>query len=84
MPRPCQRNLILAFPDSSRWYLREADITTQKQIVANRLNTLRSTGPITAEGKARVARNAAKQGLTAENVLIGKLFLATHRFVSAP
>jgi hypothetical protein len=33
---------------------------TEKQIAANRRNALKSTGPRTAEGKARSSRNAAK------------------------
>jgi len=39
--------------------------TSEKQIVANRANALRSTGPRTSEGKARSARNARKHGFAA-------------------
>ncbi len=35
---------------------------TQRRIEANRRNAARSTGPRTAQGKARVARNAIKHG----------------------
>lgn len=38
---------------------------TQRRIEANRRNASRSTGPRTAEGKARVARNAVKHGFFA-------------------
>ena len=35
-----------------------------KQIAANRRNASRSTGPITAQGKARASRNALRHGLS--------------------
>ena len=37
--------------------------STARRIEANRRNARRSTGPRTAEGKARVSRNALKHGL---------------------
>jgi hypothetical protein len=38
-------------------------MATQSQLIANRSNALASTGPVTAEGKSRVSRNAITSGL---------------------
>jgi hypothetical protein len=40
------------------------------QLAANQANAQRSTGPTTAEGKARVAQNALRHGLTARHLVI--------------
>jgi hypothetical protein len=44
-------------------------MTSVKQIEANRLNALKSTGPRTAEGKQQSRQNALCHGLTAETVI---------------
>ena len=44
-------------------------MTTEKQILANRQNAERSTGPRTESGKRRSRRNAVHHGLTAETVI---------------
>ena len=45
-------------------------MSTQKQLVANRANAQRSTGPRTEAGKLAASGNALKHGLTAAQVLI--------------
>jgi len=45
-------------------------MATKRQIEANRQNAKRSTGPITAEGRARSKRNALKHALTAREITV--------------
>jgi hypothetical protein len=45
-------------------------MATAAQITANRANSQLSTGPVSAEGKARVAQNARKHGLTALHLVV--------------
>ena len=44
-------------------------MSSLKQIAANRRNALKSTGPITLQGKRRSRRNALRHGLTSETVI---------------
>jgi len=45
-------------------------MASEAQIAANRLNAQKSTGPKTAQGKAAVARNPLRHGMTAETVVL--------------
>jgi hypothetical protein len=45
-------------------------MATESQILANRLNAQKSTGPRTAEGKAVASQNSIKHGLLAEQDVI--------------
>lgn len=45
-------------------------MATERQIQANKLNALRSTGPITTEGKSVSRLNALKHGISAKTVLM--------------
>jgi hypothetical protein len=45
-------------------------MASEKQLVANRANAKRSTGPKTETGKAQSRMNAHKHGLTAETIVI--------------
>ena len=45
-------------------------MSTPKQIAANRLNALKSTGPISVEGKKQSRRNALKHGLAGAGLVL--------------
>src|SRR4051794_38197578 len=45
-------------------------MSTEKQRNANRLNSLKSTGPRTLEGRATSSANSLKHGLTARHVVL--------------
>jgi hypothetical protein len=45
-------------------------VSTDKQIAANRLNALKSTGPKTPEGRAAVRLNGVKHGLHAQTLVL--------------
>ena len=45
-------------------------MATRAQIEANRRNSLKSTGPITPEGKAAVSRNGVRHGLFCRHLLV--------------
>jgi len=45
-------------------------MSTPAQIIANRRNAQKSTGPQSPKGKAVISRNAVKQGLTASQSII--------------
>ena len=45
-------------------------MASDKQLTANRRNALRSTGPRSAGGKAKAARNALKHGLSSRDMLL--------------
>lgn len=47
-------------------------MTTDRQLMANRLNVLKSTGPKTIEGKAIVCQNAVKHGILCKEVVLNK------------
>ena len=45
-------------------------MTSRKQVEANRRNAKKSTGPNTADGKRRSAKNSIKHGLFANEIVL--------------
>ena len=45
-------------------------MATEAQVVANRLNAQKSTGPRTGVGKAKASQNAVRHGLLAQQAVI--------------
>jgi len=48
---------------------------SEKQLIANRQNAQKSTGPKTDKGKVVVGNNAVKHGLYNDNVIIDSPYL---------
>lgn len=44
-------------------------MTSEKQLIANRANALKSSGPRSLQGKRRVGQNALKHGLAAKDAV---------------
>ena len=45
-------------------------MTTKTQVEANKQNAIKSTGPVTDEGKVIVSKNAVKHGIFAKDLII--------------
>ena len=62
--------------------LRKSPTRTPALLAANRANAVKSTGPRTREGKARVARNALRHGFQARSFfsLLGRSRRAWEEF----
>ena len=45
-------------------------MATSAQLIANRQNSLHSTGPVTAAGKAIASQNATRHGLTSKQIVL--------------
>ena len=72
---------------SNRKHLRLRDFTSYmssaKQIEANRANALLSSGPTSSQGKAKVAHNSLKTGLTGRIVLLPSDDVAAYQALEA-
>jgi hypothetical protein len=56
-------------------------MTSEKKMLANQINALKSTGPSTSEGKDRSSQNAIKHGLLSKAVIVeGETFEAFDLF----
>jgi hypothetical protein len=61
---------VESFSHDSNKIIRGENVTSDKQIEANRQNARKSTGPRTQGGKDRVSNNAVKHGLLSQDVLV--------------
>src|SRR5471032_1805788 len=69
-PPSCLAESRTGLRSAGRAYTRGSSMTSQAQINANRLNSQKSTGPTSPEGKAASSLNALKSGIHAASHII--------------
>ncbi len=61
-------------------YIKDTNMpVSKKQLIANRQNAQKSTGPTTTQGKTVVSRNAVKHGLYADDIIINSPYLKENK-----